>query len=125
MLMRAAMAVASVNYEVAISARDALYRLILTNVEPVMLGDFSVILQRLAAGWLLIGGGEGDVANLQQLGRSKKNHVGGIVVKRVDQAALVDAGGAESGALRFDGAGHAGRARAYYQKVKRLGTVLL
>ena len=72
-----------------------------------MLGDLAVVLQRLVAGGLLVGAGEGHVADLEQLRRGEEGHVRGIVEERVAEAALVDEKRGEARALRLDRAGQA------------------
>ena len=91
-----------------VAAFDFQHGLVLAHVELVELGDLAVILQRLLPGGLLVGTGEGDVADLEELGRSEEGHVAGIVEQRIDQAALVDVGDGEAGALGLDAAGQAG-----------------
>src|ERR1039457_4765744 len=96
-----------VDCEVAIGAGDALDRFVLTDVEGVVLGDFAVVFEGFAAGGLLVGAGEGHVADLEQFRRGEKGHVRGVVEERVAEATLVDERGGEARALGLDGAGHA------------------
>ena len=77
-----------------------------------MLGDLAVVFEGLGAGGLLVGAGEGHVADLEQLRGGEEGHVRGVVEERVAEAALVDQHDVEAGALRVDGAGHAGGAGA-------------
>ena len=77
-----------------------------------MLGDLAVVFEGFGAGGLLVGAGEGHVADLEQLGGGEEGHVGGVVEERVAEAALVDEDDVEAGALRVDGAGHSGGAGA-------------
>ncbi len=109
---RAAEAVGGVDGEVAVGAGDAFDGLVLAYVEVVVLGDFAVVLERFVAAGLLVGAGEGHVADLEQLRRGEEGHVGRVVEERVAEAALVDQHGGEAGALGFDGAGKAGGAGA-------------
>ena len=104
--------VGGVHDEVVVAAFDLQHRLVLAHVELVVLGDLAVILQRFLAGGLLVGAGEGNVADLQQLGRGEEGHVAGIVEQRIHQAALVDVDDGEAGALGVDAASQAGGASA-------------
>jgi hypothetical protein len=105
----------------AVRTRHALDGLVLADVEGVVLGDLAVVFEGLAAGGLLVGAGEGHVADLEQLGGGEEGHVRGVVEERVAEAALVDEHGGEAGALRLDGAGHAGGAGADDQQVVGCG----
>ena len=89
MLEGAAEAVGGVDGEVAVAAADGFDGLILADVEAIVLGDLAVVLQRLVAVGLLVGAGEGHVADLEQLRRGEEGHVRGIVEERVAEAALV------------------------------------
>ena len=80
--------------------------------EFVMLDGAAVILQRFGARGLPRRRRHGQVADFQELGRGEENHVDGIVVERIAEAALVDDERAHAGALGFDGAGEAGGAGA-------------
>src|ERR1017187_10723711 len=92
-------------------------RLVLAHVEPVVLGDLAVVLKRFRAGGLLVGAGEGHVADLQQLRRGEKSHVRGVMEERVAQAALVDEHRRKARTLGLDGARHPGRAGANHQQI--------
>ena len=70
--------------------------------------DLAVVFQRFVTIRLLVGTGEGNVADLKQLRGGKKGHVRRIVKERIAEAALVDEDGGEAGALGFNGTGHAG-----------------
>src|ERR1700683_2000140 len=83
-----------------------------------MLRDLAVVLQRLVAAGFLVGAGKWHIPNLQQLGGGKKRHVRGVVKEGIAKAALVYQNTAQSGPLRLDGAGQAGRASAHNQHVK-------
>ncbi len=85
----AAEAVGGVDGEVAVGAVDAFDGLILADVELVVLGDLAVVLEGLVAVGLLVGAGEGHVADLEQLRRGEEGHVGRVVEERVAEAALV------------------------------------
>src|ERR1017187_7800727 len=89
--------------KVAVRTNYALDRLVLADVERVVLSDLAVVFEGLAAGGLLVGAGEGHVADLQQLGGGEEGHVRGVVEERVAKAALVDQHRGEARALRLDG----------------------
>ena len=74
-VMRAASAVGGRDAEIPVLAHDGLDPLVLANVERVVLGDLAVVLQRFLARGLLLGGGERNVADLQQFRRGEKHHV--------------------------------------------------
>ena len=112
MLEGAAEAVGGVDGEVAVVAADGVDGLVLADVEVVVLGDLAVVLERLDAVGLLVGAGEGDVADLEQLRRGEEGHVRRVVEERVAEAALVDQARGEARALCLDGAGQAGGAGA-------------
>ena len=113
----AAEAVGGVDGELAVVAADALDRLVGAQIERVVLGDLAVVLQRLRAGGLLIGSGEGHVADLQQLRRGEEGHVRGVVEERVAEASLIDQQRGKAPALGLDGAGHTGGAGADDEQV--------
>ncbi len=100
--------VGAVHQERAVGALDAGHGVVLAHVQAIELRDLAVVLQRLLARGLLLRADEGNVADLQQLRRGEEGHVGGVVVKRVDQAALVHGNHGIARALRLDGAGQAG-----------------
>ncbi len=100
--------VGGVDGEVAIGTGYVIDVFVLADVEPVVLGDFAVVLESLGAGRLLIGRGEGHVADLEQLGRGEEGHVGGVIEVRVGVSPLVLENHAEAVALGCDGAGEAG-----------------
>ena len=72
-----------------------------------MLRHLAVILQRFFARGLLMRGGEGEIADLEQFGRGEERHVRGIVEDGINQASLINNDGLEPGALRLDSAGQA------------------
>ncbi len=112
MLERAAEAIRRVDGEVAVGAVDPIDVFVLPHVESVVLGYLAVVLQGLVAVRLLVGAGEGHVADLQKLRRGKERHVRGVVEERVAKATLVHEHGSEARPLRLDRAGQACRARA-------------
>ena len=97
---------------------DAIDGLVLADVELVVLGDLAVVLEGLVAVGLLVGAGEGHVADLEQLRRGEEGHVRRVVEERVAEAALVDQNGGETRALRLDGAGQAGGAGADDEQIR-------
>src|ERR1035441_10188851 len=105
--------------KVAVRTNYALDRLVLADVERVVLSDLAVVFEGLAAGGLLVGAGEGHVADLQQLGGGEEGHVRGVVEERVAKAALVDQHRREARAPGLDGAGHPRRPRAGFSDRKR------
>src|SRR5215469_17990922 len=100
------------NAEVPVLAGHGLDPAILVNVQVVMFGHSPVVLEGLPPRGLRIGGGEGNVADLEQLGRGEKHHVRRIVVDRVDQAALLDHQHAQADLLRLNPARQTGGASA-------------
>src|SRR5260370_6722522 len=115
--MRSAGAVGRGDTEVYVFAHHRLDRLVLANIELVMFSDFAVILQSLFARGLLVGGGERNLADLEKLRRSEKQHACGIVKERIYQTALVDDDHLEAKLLRLDGAGQARRSGSNDQDV--------
>src|SRR5207244_12857872 len=91
--------------EFAVPPHHRLHPLILPDIEVIVLRNFAVILERLFACGLLARSAEWDVADLQQLRRSKERHVRWIVIDGVDHAALVNRNHFESRALSFDSTG--------------------
>src|ERR1017187_8040064 len=103
--------------KVAVRTLHALDRLVLADVERVVLSDLAVVFEGLASVGLLVGAGEGHVADLEQLGRGEEGHVRGILEERVAKAALVDEDRGEARALRLDSARHPRRPGADHQQV--------
>ena len=110
-------AIGDLDAEIAVAAFYAGYVAVLQDMDGVVLGDLAVILEGFVARGLLVGAGERYVADFEQFRRGKESHVGRIVEERVAEAALVDAGGAEAGALGFDGAGEAGGPGADHEDI--------
>src|SRR5438309_9442325 len=98
--------------EFAVPSHHRLYPLILSNVEVIVLGDFAIVFKRFFPCGLLAGSAEWNIADLQQLRRSKERHVRWIVIDGVDHAALVNCNHFESRALSFDSTGQPGWASA-------------
>ena len=110
MRQRAAKIVCGVNGEIAVTSLDSFYRLVLADVEAVMLRDFAVVLQRFVAVGLLVWTGKRHIANLQQLRRGEERHVRGIVKQGVAETPFIHQHRGEPCALRLDGAGQSGGA---------------
>src|SRR5271157_2866307 len=111
--------IGGVHDKLVVAAFHLQHRFVLADVELVVLGALSVILERFLARWLLVGAGKGNVADLQQLRRGEERHVAGIVEQRVDQTALVDVCYRETGPLGVNGAGKASRSGADDDHVER------
>src|SRR5580698_4790495 len=104
-VVNSAVAIVGGDLKIAVSSIHNLDPLVLRNRQMIVLGDLAVIFQRLLPGGLLMGGGEGDVANLQQLRSSEEGHIGRVVEKGVDETSLVDDYDFEAGFLGLDAAG--------------------
>src|SRR5207247_1660926 len=74
--------------ELAVPPHHRLHPLILPDIEVIVLRNFAVILERLFACGLLAGSAEWNIADLQQLRRSKERHVRWVVIDGVDPAGL-------------------------------------
>ena len=92
--------------------------MILPDVEIKVFSDFAVILQRLAAGRFLIWAAKGHFADLQQLRRGEKRHVGGIVEKRVAKTSLVHQDYTQSLVLGINGTRQSSGSRSDHEHVK-------
>ena len=110
----------AVHQERAVGALDAGDGVILAHVQAIELGDLAVVFQRLLARGLLLRADKGNVADLQQLRRGEEGHVGGVVIERIAQAALVHGNRGVARAPRLDGAGQAGGAGADDEYVELL-----
>jgi hypothetical protein len=84
----------------------------------IMLRDIAIVFESFLPVRFLVGGAERDVADFQQLRRSEKHHVGGIVKEGIDEAAFVHQNNGKSGALGLDGRSHSRWSGANYQNVK-------
>jgi len=91
--------------EIAVPPIHRLHPLVLCDRQTIVLRNLAVILERFLTCGFLIGSAERDVANLEQLWRSKKSHVGGIVEDGIDHATLINRDDLESGSLRLDRTG--------------------
>ena len=81
-------------------------------VQRIVLHAFAVILERLGASGFLGGAGERQIADFEKFRRGEKDHIDGIMIERVAQAALVDHQRAHPRAFCFNGAGQAGGSRS-------------
>jgi hypothetical protein len=93
-------------------AGDAFDELILRNVDGVVFGGAAIVFEGFGASGFAADGGHGEIADFHAFGRGEENHVGGIVVEGVAEAAFVDDERAEIGAFGFDGGGKSGGAGA-------------
>src|SRR5207249_9998549 len=89
-IVDAAQTICGGDVELAVPPHHRLHPLILPDIEVIVLRNFAVILERLFACGLLAGSAEWNIADLQQLRRSKERHVRWIVIDGVDHAALVN-----------------------------------
>ena len=97
-------AIQSVDGKVAVRAYDLLDPFVLMDVEVVVFGNLAVVLEGLVAIGLLVGAGEGHVADLEELRRGEERHISRVVEERVAEAALVHQKRCKAGALRLDSA---------------------
>src|SRR5208283_4879861 len=100
---------------------DTVHALILADIELVMIGHTAIVFEGFVAVGLFIQTGHGDIPDFQQFRRGEKDHVGGIVVDRVDHAAFFDQDGADAAALELDSASQAGGAGAHHQSIHQFG----
>ncbi len=101
-----------------VAARDLGDALVLPDVQLVVVRRAAVVLERLGAGRLLSEGRHGEFADLEQFGRGEEHHIGGVVVERIDDAALFEENGVEPAPLQLDPAGQSGRTGADNNHVK-------
>src|SRR6185437_10306268 len=111
-------AIACVYTEVPIASLHAFYALILPDVQRIVVGNFAIVLQRLAPIWFLVRTAEWNVADFKKLRRGEERHVGRIVKQGVHQAAFVDQNRAQSHALRVNRASHPRRTCSDYQYIE-------
>src|ERR1700757_424358 len=88
--------------EVPVGTIDPLDVFILSDIEPVVFGNLTVVFEGLVAVGFLIRAGEGHIADLEQLRRGEERHVGGVVEERVAEASLVHQKGRKTSSLRLD-----------------------
>jgi hypothetical protein len=90
-----------------------------------MFGHFPVVLESLLASWFLPGRGERDIADFEKFWGGKEQHIGGIVVERIYQAAFVQNNYSKTSFLRLNRARKARGAGSDYQNIGarlRIGT---
>jgi hypothetical protein len=109
--------------ECAIVAGDGFHSLVLLDFDAVVLCSAAIVLEGFGASRLASGGDHGEVADLHALGGGEKSHVGGVVEKRIAEAALVQDERAEARTFGLYRAGEACGARADADKVVGLGHV--
>ncbi len=85
-----------------------------------MLGYAAIILQCLGASRFFIERRHGKVADFEQLGRSKEDHVGGVVINGIHHAALFDQDRAHSALLQLNSTGETGRSSAHHHHIEAL-----
>ena len=87
------------------------------DLESISIDHAAVVPQRFKTRWLVVGRHERQTANLQQLRRGEKHHVGREIEDRVDEHALLDEHVIETLLLGGNGGGEAGGPRADDQDV--------
>ena len=103
--------------ELAVGAVDGLDAFVLMDVEFIVIGDATVVLQGFGAGGFFGEAGHGDVTDLEEFGSGEKRHVGGVIVKRIGEAAFVYDEHIEPVALEVDCAGEPRGTRSYNEDV--------
>src|SRR6266850_8603526 len=121
--MNMPLAIGGNHVKITVFTVDGLDPLVLANLQVVMLGGAPIVFERFQSSRLHERTREWDVSNLEQLGRSKKCHVGRIVKDRIDQASLFQDECFESGFLSFDRAGQSGRTGTDDEDVSLLVTL--
>jgi hypothetical protein len=106
-----------VKAKIAVIAFDAQHRLVLADIEFVVVGDAAVILEGLGASGFLIEAGHRNLADFEQFRRGEEDHVGRIVVNRIDDAAFIENDGLHVTPLQLDAARESGRTSADYDDV--------
>src|SRR5882757_4633720 len=87
-IMNVSLPIGGNHMKIAVLTVDGLHPLVLANLQVVVLCSAPVIFERFQTSRFHESASEWDVANLKQLGRSKKGHVSRIVEDRIDQASL-------------------------------------
>ena len=85
--------------------RAALDAMAQAQVQRIMLGAFAIILERVGASGLFGGARQRKIANFKKFRGRKKNHIDGIMIQGVAQAALIDHQRPHPRAFCFNGAG--------------------
>src|SRR5689334_8649067 len=84
-----------------------------------MIGNAAIVLKCLRAIGLLVQACHRNVTDLQQFRSGEKRHVGGVVVERVDDAALFQNHRAHAAAFQLNSAGKPGGSGADHDGVER------
>ena len=115
--LRAAARIDGVRDEGAVFAGDFFDRRVLTDVDLVMHRHAPIILEGFVTHGLFVERRHGNIADFKQFRRGEKHHIGGVIVERVDDAALVEENDVYATALEFDAAGEAGGAGADHDDI--------
>ena len=91
--------------EVAVLTFDSICALVLTHIEPEILGYAPVVFQSLRPIGLLVEAGHWKVADFEELRRGKEGHVRRVVIERISQATLLQQDDAQIALLNLDRAG--------------------
>ena len=113
-LMMAAVTVGRKYFESSVGARNLVYFLVLMDIQFVMIGNAAIVFQSFGAIRLLIEACHGNVTDFEKLGSGKEDQVGGVVIKRVDDAALLDQYCFQAALLKLNPAGKARGPRAHH-----------
>ena len=108
------------NREIALLTGQGLHFLVQAHNQLFGAGHALVIIQGVFAQGLVVAGGEGIIANFEQLGRGEELHVSGVADQGIDQRALFYQGHAQAPALGFEGAGKANRAGTNNENVEHI-----
>jgi hypothetical protein len=73
-----------------------------------MISDPAVILERFTPRGLLAHAGHRDIADLQKFRGSEEAHIGGVMINRIDHAALIKKDSVHPTILQFNAASEAG-----------------
>ncbi len=90
------------------------------DIQAIIFSHASIIFQRFGAARLFIQRRHRQAADFEQLRRGEEHHVSGIVVQRIDHAALFDQDCIEAALLQLDATGQAGGAGADYHYIELL-----
>src|SRR5712692_10700829 len=103
--------------KIAVLPRDALHPFVLANIETVVLSRAAIVFQGFGAGGFFPDAGHRKIADFEQLRRGEESHLRRIVVKRVDQASLLDHHRSQAAVPDLDGARQTRRSRAHHQDI--------
>src|ERR1700691_5836732 len=99
--------------KIIVLAGDRFHPFVLADLQVIMRRDSPIIFERLQSVRLRRSCREWNIANLEQLRRSKKHHVARIVINGIDEAALVDNQSLEPSLLSLNCTRHASGSRAH------------